>query len=190
MGDPKRTRKKYERSKIMWDRDRISKEHALKEKFGLRNLRELWKVTTEVSRIRRNAREVLSGRSGEAVGKSIVGRLSRYSIVPSDSKVDDLLGITPEAILSRRLQSVVLKNGLARTMKQSRQLVTHGFISINGRKVKSPGYMVTSSEETKIGYYKPIDLTPPEQGAGSNAHPQQPAKVEAPAAANVEKKSE
>ena len=181
MGDPKRTTKKYVRSKIMWDRERIDREHGLRDKYGLRNLRELWKATTEVSRLRRNARDVLSKRVSEKVGKDIIARLSRYSIVAKDAKIDDLFSVTPELILNRRLQSVVFRNGLAKTPAQARQLITHGFIAVEGRKVKSPGYMVAADEETKIGYYKPIDLTPAQAG-GAQA-------VETAAQANEEPKA-
>lgn len=158
MGDPKRIRKKYAPSKIMWDRNRIAREHDLKEKFGLRNLRELWTATTEVTRIRKNARDVLSNRASEKVGRDIISRLSRYNIVAKDAKIDDLLSVTPESILNRRLQSLVFRAGLAKTPKQARQLITHGFISVSGRKVKSPGYLVEAVEESMIGYYKPINL--------------------------------
>lgn len=181
MGDPKRIRKKFERSKIMWDRNRIAREHDLRDKFGLKNLRELWKTTTEVTRIRKNARDVLSNRVSEKVGKDMISRLSKYSIIARDAKVDDLLGVTPEAILSRRLQSIVFKNGLSKTPKQARQLIAHGFISVNGRKVKSPGYMVTAAEEVHIGYYKPINLEQPGQDSKvvEKAAPA-PAAAEAP----------
>ncbi len=158
MGDPKRIRRKFDKPKTMWSKDRIETEHALKEKYGLKNLRELWQATTEVSRIRRNVRKVLSGASAEKEGKEITERLARYGMVRQGASLDDLLGVTSEAILERRLQSVALKKGLGRTAKQSRQLITHGFISVNGRQVKSPGYMVKASEEPKINYYKPIDL--------------------------------
>ncbi len=163
----------------MWNAQRIEKEHGLKEKYGLKNLRELWKTTTEVSRIRRNARDILSNRVGENVGSDMIARLERYSIVGSGAKIDDLLGVTPESILNRRLQSVVFRLGLAKTHKQARQLITHGFISINGRKVKSPGYMVKSDEEQRISYYKPINLNP--------AQPEPTAKVKEEAARPEEK---
>ncbi len=179
MGDPKRNRKKYQRSKVMWNKVRIDHEHEIKEKYGLKNLRELWKAGTEVSRIRRNAREVLSNKAGSKVGSDMIARLVRYSIIEKGAKVDDLLSITPEAILNRRLQSVVLKAGLARTAKQSRQLIAHGFIAINGRKVKSPGYLVAADEESRIGYYKPINLEiKPQEEQAAKAE----AKVEAPKA--------
>lgn len=186
MGDPKRIRKKYERSKIMWNSARIAREHDLKEKYGLRNLRELWAATTEVSRIRKNAREVLSNRVGEGVGREIIARLSKYSILGKDAKVDDLLGVTPESILNRRLQSVVFRNGLARTQRQARQLITHGFIAVNGRKIKSPGYMVSVEEEARIGYYKPIDINPADQQKQAAA--QQPEKAAAKEEAVAESK--
>ncbi len=156
MGDPRRIRKKYQPTKMMWNRQRIDEEHALKRKYGLKNLRELWKVTTEISKIRRNVREALAGRSTE--GDRIIGRLARYDIVKSGATLDDLLVVSPEAILNRRLQSVVVSKGLAKTMNQSRQLITHGFIAVEGRRVSAPGYLVQKDEESKIGYYRPIDI--------------------------------
>ncbi len=142
----------------MWNKERIETEHALKEKYGLKNLRELWKATTEVSRIRRNVRKVLSGNATEEQGRDITARLARYGIVKQGATLDDLLGVTSESILERRLQSIACKKGLGRTMKQSRQLITHGFISVNGKQVKSPGYMVTNPEEPKVSYYRAINL--------------------------------
>jgi len=67
--------------------------------------------------------------------------------VRSDATLDDLLILTPEAFLERRLQTVVFKKGLAKTIKQARQLITHGFIAINGRRVTAPSYMVNLEEE-------------------------------------------
>lgn len=140
----------------MWDSARIQREHALKEKYGLRNLRELWILDSELRRIKQNVRNVLSGRANEEVGKEIIARLSRYSVAKSDATPDDLLVVDVEALLERRLQTIVLRKGLARTMKQARQLVAHGLISIGGRRVTSPGHQVLASEELTIGYYKPI----------------------------------
>jgi len=38
MGAPRRLRKKFEKPTLMWDRQRIEEEHALVEKYGLKNL--------------------------------------------------------------------------------------------------------------------------------------------------------
>lgn len=142
----------------MWDSARIKREHELRDKYGLKNLRELWLLNSELRRIKQNVRNVLAGRASEEVGKDIIARLSRYNIVKSDATPDDLLVVDVEALLERRLQTIVLRKGLAKTMKQARQLVAHGLISINGRRVTSPGHLVLASEEMGIGYYKPIKI--------------------------------
>jgi small subunit ribosomal protein S4 len=161
MGDPKRIRKKYETPSLMWDTVRIQTEHNLKELYGLKNLRELWILDSELRRIRKNVRDVLSGRGGEAMGREIIARLSRYGIVKGDAKLDDLLILNVEAFLERRLQTVVFRKGLAKTVKQARQLVAHGLISVNGKRMTSPGHLVLASEEDAISYYKPINLEQP-----------------------------
>lgn len=143
----------------MWDRIRIDEEHKLRERFGLRNLKEVWIADSELRRIKKNIREVLAGRSSEEVGKQMVARLSKYSIVRRDATFDDLLVIDVSSILARRLQTIVASKGMAKSLNQSRQLITHGFISVNGRRVTSPGYLVTADQENKIGYYKKIDIS-------------------------------
>lgn len=143
----------------MWEKQRIDEEHKLKERFGLRNLKEVWIAASELRRIRRNVREVLSGKADAAVGKDIIARLSKYNIVAPSAVLDDLLVINIDSILNRRLQSIVTNKGLAKTAKQARQLITHGFIAVDGKRVTAPGYMVAAGDEDKIAYYKPIDLT-------------------------------
>ncbi|MCL1966091.1 MAG: 30S ribosomal protein S4, partial [Candidatus Bathyarchaeota archaeon] len=66
--------------------------------------------------------------------------------------LDDVLDLTIEDILERRLQTIVFRKSLARTIFQSRQLITHAHISINNRRVTIPGYIVPKGEEDKIGY--------------------------------------
>lgn len=185
MGSPKRIRKKYEKPKMMWDKIRIDNEHKLRDSYGLRNLKELWKAASELRRVRRNVRAVLSGRASEETGKNIISRLAKYNIIRNDASLDDILVIKTEAILERRLQSVVYRKGMSKSLKQSRQLITHGFISINGRRVKSPGYLVRSDEEKAITYYKPININAGDIEAAPN--PNAPAIQEAEAAKAVEK---
>ncbi len=69
-----------------------------------------------------------------------------------------MLDLKENAFLSRRLQSLVFKKGLAKSVRQARQLIVHGFIAINGKRVNRPGYLVPADEESHIGYYKAIDI--------------------------------
>ena len=56
MGAPRRNRKKFERPAAIWNKQRIESEHKLADTYGLKNLRELWKATSEIRRIRRKRR--------------------------------------------------------------------------------------------------------------------------------------
>ncbi|MGC8649132.1 MAG: 30S ribosomal protein S4 [Candidatus Micrarchaeia archaeon] len=172
MGAPKRNRKKYERPKNMWNLERIKEDNSLKEEYGLKNMRELWMIKTELSKLRNIVRAMLSGASKqtESTKTDIIAKLSKYGIVSSNATLDNLLDLRVNVFLDRRLQTVVFKKGLAKTIKQSRQLITHGFISIDGKKITKPGYRVSLSEEQLIGYYKPIDINKSNQQVESETN--------------------
>ena len=55
--------------------------------------------------------------------------------------------------MKRRLQTIVYEKGLARTIYQARQFIVHGHIAIAGRRVTSPGYLVSKEEELLIDFY-------------------------------------
>ncbi len=143
---------------MKWDLQRIQEEHKLKEQYGLKTLRELWIAASELRRIRRIARGVLSGNVSNETGDELIKRLVRYNVVKTGATLDELLVIAPEALLDRRLQSIVFKKGLAKTIKQARQLITHGFVSINGMRATSPGRLVSAADESSVSYYKPIKV--------------------------------
>lgn len=144
---------------MMWNLQRIKSDNDIIEEYGLKNMRELWMAQSEISRIRGNVRSLLSGSSSNAnMEKDILTNLSKKGISAQNPTLDQLLDIKESAILERRLQSIVFRKGMARTMKQARQLITHGFIAINANKVNKPGYIVSKTEEDKISYYKPIEI--------------------------------
>ena len=62
-------------------------------------------------------------------------------------------GVTGEILLQqleRRLDSVVYRLGFAVARRQARQLVRHGHIAVNGRKVNIPSFQVNVGEEIAI----------------------------------------
>ena len=62
-------------------------------------------------------------------------------------------GVTGEKLLQqleRRLDNVVYRLGLASSRRQARQLVRHGHIQVDGRKVNIPSYEVSVGEEVGI----------------------------------------
>ncbi|MFA5108450.1 MAG: 30S ribosomal protein S4 [Candidatus Micrarchaeia archaeon] len=166
MGDPRKLRPKAETPRKVWDSERIKEESGLKREYGLKKTGELWTIAAELKRTRRTARSFLSlGEEGEVRGQKIVAKLKKLGVVKSDIKVEDILALTVRDFLERRLQTLVLKRGLARTPNQARQLVTHGFISVKGRRVNIPSYLVTVDEEPSISYFKAIDISLPDKDA-------------------------
>jgi len=52
--------------------------------------------------------------------------------------------------LERRLDSVIYRMGFGISRRQARQLVRHGHVAVNGRKVNIPSYEVSAGEEITI----------------------------------------
>jgi small subunit ribosomal protein S4 len=52
--------------------------------------------------------------------------------------------------LERRLDNVVFRMGFASSRRQARQLVRHGHVAVDGRKVNIPSYEVSQGEEITI----------------------------------------
>ena len=52
--------------------------------------------------------------------------------------------------LERRLDNVVYRLGFAVARRQARQLVRHGHVQINGKKVDIPSYQVSAGEEISV----------------------------------------
>ncbi len=153
MGNPRKTRKTYQGPSHPWQKTRIDEEKRLKDKYYYKNKKELWKVTSKLRNYRRQARRLiplLGTSQGELEKKQIVDKLSLYGLVTKDAQLDNILKLEIEDILNRRLQTLVYRKGLANTIKQARQFITHGLVKINNNTINSPSYMVKVSEEAGI----------------------------------------
>jgi len=156
MGDPKRPRKRYETPSHPWIKERLDRERVLMRKYALKNKKELWRHETQLKEFRRRARRLLAarGKQAEVERAQLLQRLVRLGLLPADAVLDDVLSLTVEDVLDRRLQTLVYKLGLARTIGQARQLIVHGHIEVNGQLIRSPGYLVLREEEATISYSK------------------------------------
>ena len=52
--------------------------------------------------------------------------------------------------LERRLDALVLRSGIARTIYQARQMVVHGHIQVNGQKVDKPSFRVRPDDVVQV----------------------------------------
>lgn len=59
-------------------------------------------------------------------------------------------GLLLTQLLEQRLDNVVYRLGMAKTRRQARQMVGHGFIDVNGKKVDIPSYQVRTGEVISI----------------------------------------
>jgi len=164
MGDPKKQRKKFDTPRFPWQIDTLEAELKLLGQYGLRNKREIWRHKTLLSKYRGIGRSLLgmSIEERRIREKQILDKLHRLGILPDESALDDVLDLALEDILGRRLQTLVFQRGLAQSIQQARQLIAHGHISIDGRKVSSPSYLVLKDEEEKLAYSPKSPLTDPD----------------------------
>jgi len=164
LGDPKKQRKKFDTPRFPWQIDALDTELKLLGQYGLRNKREIWRHKTLLSKYRGIGRSLLgmSTEERKKQEKQLLDRLHRLGILPEESALDDVLDLKLEDILERRLQTLVFHRGLAQSIQQSRQLITHGHIAIDGKRVSTPSYLVLKNEETKIVYAPKSPLTNPD----------------------------
>jgi small subunit ribosomal protein S4 len=145
----KKSRKKYEKPVRKWDKARIEKERELLKKFGLRRKKEIWRAEALLRKFRRLARKLLATPNKE-MEKILIKKLVSFGILKENSNINDVLRLSVEDILKRRLQTIVAEKGLANSIKQARQFITHGKVKIGERKITYPSYLVRVEEEDKI----------------------------------------
>lgn len=154
MGDPKKQRKKFDTPRSQWNQDQLEEELKLLGQYGLRNKHELWHKQTELSKFRGIARSLISKtpEEREKMENDLLQRLKKMGVLDQTAVLDDVLDLSIEDLLERRLQTIVFRKGLVRSVFQARQLITHGHIAIGNRKITIPGYVVPKVEEEQIIY--------------------------------------
>jgi small subunit ribosomal protein S4 len=152
MGDPKRSKAKYSTPKKAWDKTRIDEEKELIKEYHFKNKQEIWKLNSKLRNFARQAKRLITLNTEQAEKEKIqlLTKIKALGLLPEQGELDDVLGISMKDLLDRRLQSIVFKKGLARTMKQSRQFIVHEHILVGDKKVTSPNYLVKTAEESVV----------------------------------------
>merc|ERR1712187_728449 len=112
-----------------------------------------------LSKIRNAARILLtlpekdSKRLIQKLGKAILRRMARYALLDENKlQLDYVLDLTTQDILERRLQTLVLKRRLAKSIHQARVLIRQRHILVNKQIVNVPSFMVRADSEKHINY--------------------------------------
>tara|TARA_B100000085_G_scaffold144355_1_gene131336 strand:- start:2195 stop:2773 length:579 start_codon:yes stop_codon:yes gene_type:complete len=154
MGLVRKQRRKYETPNHPWQAQRIEEERKIIEEYGLTNKKQIWKNASILRNFRKQAREItkLRGEKKDSNSKILIQKLNRLNLVKTGSKLSDILNLQLRDVLERRLQTVVYKKNLSNSIKQARQFILHKKISVNGKIISSPSYLI--NEKDKIEYKK------------------------------------
>merc|ERR1712029_1332065 len=124
---------------------------------GLRNKREVWRVKYSPALIRSAARELLTLEEKNPrrlfEGNALLRRLVRTGVLSDDRmKLGYVLGLKIENFLERRLQTLVFKLGLAKSIHHARVLIKQRHIRVRKQVVNVPSYVVRLDSQKHIDF--------------------------------------
>lgn len=154
MGDPRKIRRKYSFPSHPWQKARIEEENELLKKYGLKNKTEIWKMYSFLTDIYKNVKRLVPLTSPQAMRekKQLQQKVIDLGLLAPSATFSDILMIKLEDVMSRRLQSVVAAKNLAHSMRQARQMVVHEHITVGGRTITMPSYLVGIQEQEQIHF--------------------------------------
>lgn len=142
----KKQNKKYSRPRKPFDKARIDEENVLKEEYGLKNKREIWKAEAAIGRIRNLAKRLIT--KSEEEKTAFAKRLQKRGF--NVNSIADALALKKEDWLKRRLQTIVFSKKLTNTPKQARQFVSHKHVLIGEQIINIPSYQVSLEQEPLV----------------------------------------
>ena len=153
MGDPKQLRKKYNTPRHPWVGANIESERVVLKEYGLVKKKEIHIANSFIKKYRDIAKRLIATRTIPQAQKEkvqILTKLQQLGLLPAGAELEQILGLGLKDVLARRLQSVVYRKGLARSMKQSRQFIIHRHVLVGDNEISSPSYLVSLAEEGAV----------------------------------------
>ncbi|KAK0584016.1 hypothetical protein LWI29_006557 [Acer saccharum] len=149
--------KTFKKPRRPYEKERLDAELRLVGEFGLRCKRELWRVQYALSRIRNAARELLTldEKNPRRIfeGEALLRRMNRYGLLDETrNKLDYVLSLTVENFLERRLQTIVFKSGMAKSIHHARVLIRQRHIRVGRQVVNIPSFMVRVDSQKHIDF--------------------------------------
>ena len=154
MGDPRFSKKAYQKPQVPWQEDRIDEERILMEQYGLTRKQELYRTQAILKDYKETAKRLATDESQQAEKEKqqLFDSLNQYGLL-RENTLTDVLSVDLRQLLGRRLQTLLVDKELARSPSQARQFISHRHIVVDGERVTSPGYFVTVEEEPTIAFH-------------------------------------
>lgn len=154
MGDPRKLRKKYDKPSHPWQKLRIDEEKTLIKEYGFKNKLELWKLNSLLKKYKLQVKELIPKKDdvSEQKKKELLNKMKQMNLVKEGAIMEDILALTLKDLCERRLQTIVFKKELARSIKQARQFITHEHIVVGNKMITSPSYILTAEEEALVRF--------------------------------------
>jgi len=140
-----RKKKKYSKPKKLHDSVRREEENITQKKYGLKNKREIWKIDSKLKKIKNRAKELITRVEEQ---EKFFEKLKKIGL--KVDSIEEVLALTKDDLLNRRLQSLVYKKGIAKSAKGARQMIVHKKILVDGKVVNIPSYTVPSELENSL----------------------------------------
>jgi small subunit ribosomal protein S9e len=148
-------RKAYRTVRRPYEKERLDQELKLCGEYGLRCKREIWRVQFMLSKVRKAARTLLTldPKDPKRLFETppLIRRLKRYGLMTDDeNSLDDILKLTTQRFMERRLQTKVFKQGLAKSIHHARVLIRQRHIRVGKQVVNVPSFVVRTDSEKHI----------------------------------------
>ena len=154
MGSPKKQRKKFSKPSHPWQKERILAEKELLKEYGLKRKYEIWKMNSILKNFTTQAKNLITTKklSTEKERNQLLTKLSSLGLISKSAKIEDVLSLTLKDIMERRLQTLICRKNLASSINQARQFIVHEHISVGGKTITSPSYLVPLDKENSISF--------------------------------------
>lgn len=169
----KKLKKQYETPNTGWNEERINREDQLREDYGLKNKREIYKAQSQLRSFRRQARKLIAAEDSEEAEKEVIKKANDLGLIRENDRLEGLLTLNVTDILDRRIQTAVNRRGYSDTPRHARQMVVHGHVYVDGERLNTPGYLLTQEEEEELE----VRMPEPEEDEAEESEPEDTEEV-------------